>query len=393
MPLHAVRLHGAARRLHEGRHQVDGLHKVVDDRAGAPLGIVEDHRNPHAFLVEQLLFAEPVVAQIVAVVAGERDHCVFHPALFLEEGEQAAHMVVDLLHQSHIGGDHRAPHLVAGEAPAVLMGHEGGVDGMRVPAFVLVTVGSGDGVGPVEAVIGGGRDIGPVRLDIGEVEAPGFLALPADELHRPAGHVGGLGVLGLHAGGQRGIAQIPSGELFAVGPLGGVGEVVPGVGAVIAALPEPAVVGEVRVGGHVGMQPVVALIGLEAAFGEEDAGIARRVDAEAGHALPVSRHVRLADERGAQPERTQPVAEREFAHRQRDIVPGGAVAEHVAPRVEGHARGAADRRLAVGAGEARSLRREAVQMRRLQRRMAVTGQIVPAQLVRHDEQDVANARH
>ena len=302
-------------------------------------------------------------------------------------------MVVDFLHQTHIGGDDRAPDLVAGEVPAVFMGHEGGVDGVRVPALVLMPVGGDDGIGTVEAVIGRGRDIGPVRLDVGKMEAPGLFALLADKVHRPPSHVGGLGMLGLHARRQRGISEIPAGKLLAARPLGRVGVVVPGVGAVIAALPQPAVVGEVRVGGHVGMQPVVPLVRLETALRQQYAGVARRVDAEPLHALPVGGHMRLADQGRAQPERAQPVAEREFAHRQRDIVPGGAVAEHVAPGIERHARRPADRRLAIGAGEARSLRRESVQMRRLQRRMPVAGQIIPAQLVRHDKQDIANARH
>ena len=302
-------------------------------------------------------------------------------------------MVVDLLDQPHIGGDDRAADLVAGEAPAVLMGHEGGMDRMRVPALVLVPVRGDDGIGAVEAVIGRGRDIGPVRLDVGEMEAPGLLALLADELHRPPGHVGRLGMLGLHARRQRGVAQIPAGELFPVGPLGRVGEIVPGVGAVVAALPQPAVIGKVRIDADVGMQPVVPLIRLEAAFRKQHAGIACRVDAEPLHALPVGGHMRLADQRRAQSERTQPVAEREFAHRQRHVVPGGAVAEHVAPGIEGHPRRAADRRLAIGAGEARSFRCQPVQMRRLQRRMPVAGEIIPAKLVCHDEEDIADARH
>ena len=88
-------------------------------------------------------------------------------------------------------------------------------------------------------------------------------------------------------------------------------------------------------------------------------------------------------------ERTQIVAERHLADLQRNAVPGRAVRLHVAAGVEAHARGAAHRRLHVGAREAHAPRRERIDVGCVQLGMAVAGQVVPAQLVAHDEEDVA----
>jgi hypothetical protein len=65
-----------------------------------------DHR-----FVEHLLLAQPVVAQVVAVVGGEDDHRVVHQTALLHEGEEPAELVVDLLDQTHVARHHRVAHL------------------------------------------------------------------------------------------------------------------------------------------------------------------------------------------------------------------------------------------------------------------------------------------
>src|SRR5690606_39250555 len=86
----------------------------------------------------------------------------------------------------------------------------------------------------------------------------------------------------------------------------------------------------------------------------------------------------------------QIVADGVFACRQRHVVPGRAVAEGRAARIEGHARGPADRRLHIGPVEAHAHLRQTVNIWRLQRPVPLMGQVIPSQLVAHDEQYVAD---
>ncbi len=184
------------------------------------------------------------------------------------------------------------------------------------------------------------------------------------------------------------------GELVALS-LRGVGPVVPGIVAGVALVVEIAVVaGILRLVAPIGAEPVqavVALVGVEAAFGDAHADDGARIDAEPLHALAVGAHVRLADEDGIDAERAQVVAERHLAHFERDAVPGGAVRLHVAAGVEAHARGAAHGRLHVGAREPHTPGCERIDVRGGELGMSVAGQIIPAQLVAHDEEDVAGS--
>ena len=88
------------------------------------------------------------------------------------------------------------------------------------------------------------------------------------------------------------------------------------------------------------------------------------------------------------PELAQVVAQGHLADPQRKAVPLRAVARDVAPGVEAHPARPADRRLHVGVGEPHAHRRHAVEIGRVQMRMAGAAQIVEPQLVIHDEQDV-----
>ena len=83
--LHSMRLNLHAQDVDESRHQVDGLNEAIIARPARNLSsrvrIVDNPRYPRRCLMEQLLFAEPVIAQIVSMVAGEDEHCIVHAAL------------------------------------------------------------------------------------------------------------------------------------------------------------------------------------------------------------------------------------------------------------------------------------------------------------------------
>lgn len=148
-----------------------------------------------------------------------------------------------------------------------------------------------------------------------------------------------------------------------------------------------ALVGEGRV---IRVDPVIAVVGLEAGFGEGRAARASRIDAEPPHAFQVGRGVGLADQRGADSRGAQVVAQGQLLQRQRHRVPGHLVAADVAPGVRGHPRRPADGALGIGTGEAHALRGQAVDVRRVQIGMAVAGQVIATQLVAHDVEDVAD---
>ena len=96
-------------------------------------------------------------------------------------------------------------------------------------------------------------------------------------------------------------------------------------------------VGEGRV---IRVDPVIAVVGLEAGFGEGRAARAGRIDAEPPHAFQVGRGVCLADQRGADSRGAQVVAQGQLLQRQRHRVPGHLVAADVAPGVRGQRAGA-----------------------------------------------------
>ena len=100
-----------------GGREVDGCNQRVAGCAAAGICFrrraVDDQRHLDGGLVEKILFALPVVAQIVAVIRGDDDHAIDHVAGFLEESEQAAHLVVGLLDQAHIGGNHLGADILA----------------------------------------------------------------------------------------------------------------------------------------------------------------------------------------------------------------------------------------------------------------------------------------
>ena len=388
----------AAHRRVEGRQQVDALDEAVvfgaAGRVGCRIGIVDDHRQAQHAVVEQLLLAQPVVAEIVAVVRGQDDHRVVHPACPFHVLEQLAEMIVDLFDQAHIGRDHRLPHLVAAEALAVLVLLERGVDRVAGLALAFAAHRRDDIAGAVHGVVGRRRQIGPVRLDIGKMQAPvSVVAAFLHEVLRAPRHVGGLGMDFLHPCGQPGVAHFPAVDDVAVAVDRGGAIVLPRVFAFVAQFVEIAVVGEIRRAVAARMQAVVAVEGLEAGLGRQHAMGRGPVDPQPVEAGLVDLHMGLAGQRDPGAQRAQMIAHRADVQRQRHPVPVGAVGDHVAAGIEGHARRAADRRLGKGAGEPDAFGRQRIDMRRLERRMAHAGEVIRPQLVAHDEQDIPDFAH
>ena len=76
-----------------------------------------------------------MVAEIIAVIAVKTIIVSAMQALLLQEAEQHAELIVDLLDQAHVGGDDGAPHLVAARNSGRRAGHEGAIDRMRIAPF------------------------------------------------------------------------------------------------------------------------------------------------------------------------------------------------------------------------------------------------------------------
>ena len=135
--------------------------------------------------------------------------------------------------------------------------------------------------------------------------------------------------------------------------------------------------------------PVVA-IDLDESAGESQAALGRlRRNAEPAQALAVRHDMGLARQRRSTARPREVIAQGLLADRERNMVPGRAVTADVAACVERHPRRHAYRGLDVRAVEAHAAGGKRVDRRGVKRRMPVAGQVVPAQLVAHHEQHVA----
>src|SRR5262245_9000240 len=135
------------------------------------------------------------------------------------------------------------------------------------------------------------------------------------------------------------------------------------------------------------MKPVVTRILLEPPAGEEYCDLRLILPEDSSQAAGVGPHVGLADDRDAHARLAQDVAEGFDADGEWDFVPCRAMARHIAAGIERHAGRPACRRLHISARKARSLRRQAVDVRRPDG-ASETPDIVSAQLIAHDEKDV-----
>ena len=197
---------GAANGIHEGGGKVDHLHQLISDEAPRAIGIFarvgNDQRHLHGHLVVEILVAHPVITHVVAVVRCEGDDGIFAEALFIHPGEQAAKVVIQLLDQPHIGGDHMFAHMITSKAaadPRIKIGLHQGMIGLP---FGFGSDWVDDVPLVIHVVIGCGHDIGPMRLDIGEVTDPGPPVLLGrfHKCHGAVGHIGSFRMLLWHIG-------------------------------------------------------------------------------------------------------------------------------------------------------------------------------------------------
>ena len=143
--------------------------------------------------MKQILLSKPVIAQIVAMIAGEGDQGPLQQTALVQIAEQPAKVVVDLPDEAHVGRNHALADLVAREVLAVVLLHEGPIDRMRVLPFAGRSYRRHDVIAGVESVVGIRGKIGPVRLDIAQVKAPALVVRGLlQEFDRPVGGERGL---------------------------------------------------------------------------------------------------------------------------------------------------------------------------------------------------------
>src|SRR5438552_11714138 len=107
----------------------------------------------------------------------------------------------------------------------------------------------------------------------------------------------------------------------------------------------------------------------------------------------VAHDVGLAGKREGAARVAQVFAESDFAYRQRHAVPCRAVARDVASGVERHARRSTYAGLHECVREADAAAGETFEVSGCEIRMTVAAEVVGAQLVTHDEEDVADGAH
>ncbi|KAG0755033.1 hypothetical protein G6F22_020746 [Rhizopus arrhizus] len=116
---------GRPQRAQHGGHHVHALDHVRQGAAARGIGcgrrVHYDEGNPLHGVVEQFLFAQPVVAQEVAMIRREHDQRVLHQPRAFHIVEEPAQVVVQLPDQALIGGPHHAHAFVRGEADAFFL--------------------------------------------------------------------------------------------------------------------------------------------------------------------------------------------------------------------------------------------------------------------------------
>ena len=322
-----------------------------------------------------------MVAELLAVVAGQDDEGVVVLAGLAQERDHPAHVVVDLGDQAVVGRAHR-PHLVLGhrraEAMAVaeelrLLDRAHVVGEERVLATLRVGRGRAHGRGHVGRIVADvirrRRDEGRVRAIVAEVQAPRAAAHAGEVRERALGGPGAVRQLRGHARRRAGGAR---------------SRAVDG---------QPDVLRHLRDREAAGAQPVevVHLLGLPRPHRIPP----RHERAEVAEARVLGRrHARVRRGRGVA-DQGRLVAGAPHLERQVGVarvhghrVLHDPVVHHVEPGVERGPAGPARHRLREVVAEGHAVGAEGVEVRRAQARMPEIGQAVGPPLVHHDEQDV-----
>ena len=290
--------------------------------------------------MEQVFFAHPVIAKVIAVVRGQHNHGVVHPSGINHVLKQAAKLVVALLDEAHIGRHHDIAHLVAVERLGdgvllVLRQHR-----MRVLAFAFRADNRLDILAFVHVVVGGGHDVGPVRFDIGKMCHPGRVATAVQKINGAGGQPRCLAVFFTDVGWFVGMLHQPARRNRAIVVHTRIRVVVPGVARGVANGFQVFIIGRatlvVEPVRAFGPQPVIADPGVKAAFGKPCADHPVACYAQPVHAFGIRDHVGLADQPAFHADPAQMVADALFANLQRIAVPLRAVAVAIAPGIGAH---------------------------------------------------------
>ncbi len=201
--------------LEDRRHDIDRLGKPRIHRPARcvcrRIRVADDERHPRARFVEQLLFPQPVIAQVITMIARENDRRIVQPAAFLERLQEPSDVIIQLADKTHVGRYGHRPLRIIGIRARALHLHKGAHHRMAMILLGLASDRRRDIIRAIHVVIGSRRHQRPVRLDVGQMQHPRPLAGLADELQRAVGHIGRLGVLFCDPRRQARMAQRPAG--------------------------------------------------------------------------------------------------------------------------------------------------------------------------------------
>ena len=384
---------------HEGGGQIDHLDQRI---AGLPpggiglgAGICDDQRHFHRHFMVEIFVTHPMIAHVITVIRGKGDDRILGQPLGLHPGKKPAQVIIKLLDQPHIGGNDRFAHLVTRKAfahPRIQIGAQQRVIGVK---FGPMAHRRHDVAGIIHIVVGCGHDIGPMRLDIGQMAHPWppICLRLAHEIHGAIGHIGGFGMFFGHICRQTRVFQQPGRQALPIGIKPGIGKIMPWVIRSKPMRHQIIIVGRPVLPRAIGVQAIVTLERIKAAFRSRHTDLAFRVYPQPGHPLEIGGHVGFAHQNRPRPGRAQVIAQCRLAHPQRHSVPGRAMAAHIAPRIGRHTRRPADRRLHIGVGKAHAARGQSIDMGGMQMRMAIAAEVIKPQLIGHDPQHIGWGAH
>ena len=287
--------------------------------------------------MQPVLFAEPVVTHVVAVVARQHDHGVVGAAESVEFGEKTTQVSIDLENQPEVCRIHGASDVVVGKRSAHPQISERLEHRMIVLEFGVGTV-RGRQVERIDKVVKRLRhDIGPMRLDEGQVDTPRVIASSPNRVDRLVGHERRLRQFVGHDRRILRRSKEPPRHATPVLVEHRVGCGVPRVRPAEAVLSEEAVVREFRPVSDAWHQAVVSQGRLETALSEVH-GLGRvGIQSEGGQPVAVRSHMRFADQHRSDALAPEVIAKCALPDRQRNPVVAGAMRLDVAAGVEAHA--------------------------------------------------------